>query len=106
MGYATQPATEGFVLRLNGRDLIPFDVVNNFDGQVDCFSWKNGDGRCSLEFKVLSEQVPNDKYGIFKLTVPLRMLKVGQSQTLSVRSLGKDSLRWFGLQPYYNLDIQ
>lgn len=106
MGYATQPATEGFVLQLNGRDLVPFDVVNNFDGQADYFSWKNGDGKCCLEFKVLSEQVPNDKYGIFKLTVPLRMLKVGQSQILSVRSLGKGSLRWFGLQSYYNLDIQ
>jgi hypothetical protein len=98
-GFATTPKTEGYVLSFNGQDLLNFDVVENFDGTSQ-FVWKNEDGSASLTFDAKAELVPNDKYGLFTLTVPATLVKAGVAQEIGVRSLGEGSRRWFGVNLY------
>ncbi|MBR6387043.1 MAG: hypothetical protein IKS14_02210 [Thermoguttaceae bacterium] len=99
-GYATTAKSKGFELSFNGQALIPFDVVETFDGQTTAFAWSSADGSATLEFEAKKELAPNDKYGIFKLTVPASLVKPNQAQDISVRSLGDGSSRWFGINLY------
>ncbi|MBQ2557031.1 MAG: hypothetical protein II561_10815, partial [Thermoguttaceae bacterium] len=64
------------------------------------FAWSSADGSATLEFEAKKELPTNDKYGIFKLTVPASLVKSNQAQDISVRSLGDGSSRWFGINLY------
>ena len=106
LGYATTAKTDGFVLSMNGKDLVSFDVVETFDG-TSRFVWTNADETAALQFVATNELPDNDKYGIFLLTVPASFVKPNAEQEIAVRSLGEGSRRWFGVNLYYDFsDIE
>ena len=100
LGYATTPKTSGFQLSFNGAPFLQFDVIETFDNQTRVFEWKNADGTGALQFYVKKELPPNDKYGIFLLTVPTQLIKPNRSQEIAVSSLGEGSRRWFAVNMY------
>jgi len=97
LGFESQPKTGGFVLLVNGKDTLRFDVsppVNR---------WSNEDGTVTLQFVPL-RLVPQDRLGLFYVTIPRSLLEEGRPCRLSVRSLGQGSRRWFGLHAYTLLE--
>ncbi len=93
LGFSSEPKTEGFVLEINGQEMIRFDMP-----APD--RWQSDDRQVELRF-VPSRTVTVDQFGLFHLTVPRKMLEPGAPCRLSVRSLGSGSQRWFGLNPYF-----
>jgi beta-galactosidase len=91
LGYVSQPKTEGFVLLVNGREVLRFDLG-------DRLKWASADGRIVLEL-IPSRKLPEDRVGQFYLTVSRDLLKPSEPCRLAVRSLGGGSRRWFGLNP-------
>ncbi len=96
LGYRSAPASQGFVLEINGHEALRFDV-SPIDG------WQSADHRVELRFDALVYTSGADPMGLFYLKVPRDMLKLGQPCRLSVRSLGSGTGRWFGLNPYGDL---
>jgi hypothetical protein len=92
LGFSSEPKTEGFVLEINGKETLRFDLP-------EPTTWQSADKRVELRFDS-SRTIAVDQFGLFHLTVPLDMLESGVSCRLSVRSLGTGSQRWFGLNPY------
>jgi hypothetical protein len=95
LGYSSQPKTEGFVLEINGRETIRFDMPAPA-------KWTSADNRVELRFEP-RRAVSVDQFGLFYLTIPRDMLKPGAACQLGVRSLGAGSQRWFGLNPYFDV---
>jgi len=62
----------------------------------------HGPPRVTLQF-VPMRLPPEDQLGLFYATMARDLLKEGQPCRLSVRSLGKGSRRWFGLNPYTDM---
>ena len=93
LGFASEPKTEGFVLELDGKEILRFDLP-------EPKSWQSTDQRVTLRFNSL-RTVSVDQFGLFHLTIPYEMLTPGKPCVLSVRSLGSESKRWFGLNPYW-----
>ena len=65
----------------------------------------------SLSFELLRVERPGpDFFGVFKLTVPNALLQAANADaktaTLSVRSLGEKSRRWFGLFEYRGVAVK
>lgn len=96
LGWRTEPETDGFQLSINGSHAIRFDVTESRT------SWESADKRIILEF-IPKRQLPPDSMGIFCLKVAPGVLPPGRPCTLSVQSLGKDSQRWFAINPYANV---
>lgn len=90
MGYLVQPKTAGFALDINGEEKLRFDVA-------DKAPWQSADGSVKMRFDVRVTQKTGDRFGVFYLTVPHSLLTPGKPCRLTVRSLGKGSRRWFGL---------
>ena len=99
LGYTCAPATEGFVLEVNGKRLFTFDVVPE---EGDHFTWEGEGAR--MEFEVL-RRAPSDAFGRFRLTLP-ESLRSKAGTVLTVRSLGVGSSRWFALYPFTNLVVE
>jgi hypothetical protein len=95
LGYSSQPKTDGFVLEINGKDAVKFDMP-----VAD--RWQSDDKRVELRFEK-RRAVTEDTFGLFFVTVPRDMLTPGKPCQLAVRSLGQGSQRWFGLNPYSDL---
>jgi len=93
LGYATEPKTEGFVLEIDGKEVLQFDLP-------EPTTWQSADKRVELRFDI-RRSLSSDRFGLFHLTVPREMLKAGRPCVLGVRSLGTGSNRWFGLNPYF-----
>ncbi len=93
LGYGSEPKTEGFVLEINGKETLRFDLP-------EPKKWQSADKRVELRFDS-RRTVSVDQFGLFYLTVPRNILKAGKPCVLSVRSLGTGSQRWFGLNPYF-----
>jgi hypothetical protein len=93
LGFPSEPKTEGFVLEINGQEALRFDLP-------EPNAWQSADRQVELRFESLRTVGP-DQFGLFHLTVPRDRLKPGEPCTLSVRSLGTGSRRWFGLNPYF-----
>ncbi len=98
MGFASMPQTKGFVLTINDKHSLCFDLVKDHKTTT----WKSEDGLMSLKFDVLRHE-PEDDFGIFYLTVPMDSVKKGTSQLIKVKSLGKGSRRWLNIQLYTDL---
>ncbi|MDD3587408.1 MAG: glycoside hydrolase family 2 TIM barrel-domain containing protein [Thermoguttaceae bacterium] len=98
MGFYAEPKTDGFLLKLNDRAILRFDLPQN--GLP--LQWKSDDGKSVFRFgdKPTPLATGADSYGEITLTVPVDFIKPGQSQTLSVESLGEKSRRWFCVQPF------
>ncbi len=93
LGFSSEPKTEGFVLEINGQEMIRFDMP-----APD--RWVSDDRQVELRFEI-SRTISVDQFGLFYFTVPRKLLEPGAPCRLSVRSLGTGSHRWFGLNPYY-----
>jgi hypothetical protein len=96
LGYVSQPKTDGFALRVNGKDVLRFD-------HAESLKWSSTDGKATLML-VPRRALPEDHVGIYYLTVSGDLLKPGQAARLAVRSLGSGSRRWFGLNPYTTIE--
>jgi hypothetical protein len=95
--YSSAPPSKGFVLEINGKESLRFDVCHN---DVWESTWQSADGRVELEFDSLRYTSGGDPVGVFYLKVPRDLLQLGQPCRLTVRSLGGGSGRWFGLNGY------
>ncbi|MCY3020837.1 MAG: hypothetical protein NTW87_17610 [Planctomycetota bacterium] len=93
LGWKSQPKTQGFVFLVNGQEMLRFDLVD----QVT--TWSSADNKVKLQFWPMRE-IPEDQLGCFYVTLPQDLLRLGQPCRLSVRSLGKDSRRWFSIHGY------
>jgi hypothetical protein len=92
LGYGTEPKSEGFVLEINGKEALRFDLP-------EPRTWTSADKRIELRLDARRVILP-DYLGLFYLTIPRRLLEPGKPCRLGVRSLGTGSRRWFGLNPY------
>ena len=94
LGWITEPETEGFMLEINGKPCLPFDVTREPQ------EWESTDGKFRLTY--LPTWTSNvDSAGFFFLTARHRLLRSDNGPTtLGVRSLGKGSRRWFALDRF------
>jgi hypothetical protein len=93
LGWKSQPRTQGFALLVNGQEVLRFDLADRPT------PWSSADNRVKLQFWPLRE-LPEDQLGFFYVTLPQNLFRAGQPCRLSVRSLGKDSRRWFSVHAY------
>ncbi len=93
LGYSSEPKTEGFVLEINGKEALRFDMPASG-------KWESADKRVELRMEV-TRTISVDQIGLFSVKVPRDMLKPGEPCRLGVRSLGTGSRRWFSLNPYF-----
>jgi hypothetical protein len=91
LGFSSEPKTEGFVLGIDGRDVLRFDLPAG--------RWESADKRVELRLDVRRTNAL-DQFGLFFLRMPRDMLKAGEPCRLCVRSLGTGSQRSFFLNPY------
>jgi len=94
LGYSGQPKTEGFMLAMNDKDLLKFDLPDNGER-----IWKSENGNAELRFD-MRRDCGQDLFGIFYLTVDRELIRPDTVQTISVRSLGTGSARWFSINLY------
>lgn len=92
LGFSSEPKTEGFVLEVNGKEALRFDMPAPKQ-------WTSADTRVELRFES-RRTVSVDQFGLFHVTVARDLLTPGKPCQLEVRSLGTGSRRWFGLNPY------
>ena len=92
LGFGSEPKTEGFVLEINGKEALRFDLP-------EPKTWQSADKRVELRFDS-RRTISVDQFGLFHLTMLHDMLKPGEPCVLGVRSLGTGSRRWFGLNSY------
>jgi hypothetical protein len=91
-GYVGQPQKKGFVLRLNNRELLAFDIAQRSP------TLASKDGKAKLVFWAVHDTGPTgDACGLFYLIVDKSLLEPGHPCQFSVQSNGADSGRWFGL---------
>ena len=93
LGWQSQPKTEGFVFMVDGKEMLRFDL------SPQVARWSSADGTVTLQF-VCMRVLPEDRLGLFYVTISRGLLKEGRPCRLAVRSLGKGSRRWFGLNAY------
>jgi len=106
LGYWEQPKTEGFELSVDGAGVLNFDLPEDGNAKVGAKSeWKSEDGKSSLTFEVGRVSMPGpDYFGVFTLTVPTALVNDAASgATISVKSLGAGSCRWFSVNDYPGL---
>jgi hypothetical protein len=92
LGFSSEPATEGFVLEVNGKEALRFDIPGPKQ-------WISADKRVDMRFES-RRTLSVDQFGLFHVTVARDLLTPGKPCQLGVRSLGTGSRRWFGLNPY------
>ena len=95
LGHSSEPKTEGFAFDINGKEALRFDMPAPE-------RWTSENGRVELRFEPRRTR-STDQFGLFYLTVACDLLSPGKPCRLGVRSLGSDSGRWFGLNPYTDL---
>jgi hypothetical protein len=93
VGWISQPQTDGFVLGINGKDALRFDVCRGRG------LWRDESNRVTLSLTP-RRMAPEDTAGLYCLGVPSGLVKPGQPCRLTVKSLGAGSQRWFALHPY------
>jgi len=96
LGWVSQPKTPGLALLVNGREAIAFDVTQ------DRTAWASKDGKVKLLFAP-RRRLQLDAAGLFYVTVAPDLLAPGKPCRLAVRSKGKGSQRWFGINPYTDI---
>ncbi len=90
LGWISQPETDGFQVSINGNPQLIMDVTGT------SARWQSDNGDVELNYLVTWNS-NIDSAGLFYLSVPTEMLDEENKLTVEVRSLGKDSLRWFSL---------
>lgn len=93
LGWLSDPSGGEFVLLVNGKDTVRFDVC---EGQG---LWQDKDS--GVELRLLRRRSSkDDQAGLFYVRVPVTMLEPGLPCRLGVRSDAEGSRRWFALHPY------
>ncbi|MDR2117213.1 MAG: hypothetical protein LBP87_12615, partial [Planctomycetaceae bacterium] len=95
LGFEPEPKTEGFEFLINDKVVLKFDLPEPTE-------WKSEDGKTVLKLHV-KKSTQADTWGVFTLIVPKDFFEQGEVLKLGVRSLGKESRRWFGLNPLFDL---
>ncbi|MBQ9875170.1 MAG: hypothetical protein IJM30_11990 [Thermoguttaceae bacterium] len=96
LGYWSEPKTDGFALSLNGKQILTFDLPDKGAKVGDSVEWKGESGAVLKLDLGRVEQMGPDFFGVFYLTVPKEAATSnGDRATLSARSLGENSRRWF-----------
>lgn len=90
LGWLSEPATDGFEMVLNDRQVVELDVT------LHSKSWQSADGQVQLDYLV-TWQSDTDSGGLFYLTVPRDLLDAKDRLAVEVRSRGAGSQRWFAL---------
>jgi hypothetical protein len=93
LGWVSQPKTEGFILCVNGKDAVHFDVCRGRG------LWRDETNRTTLSFAP-HRMTSEDTAGLFYLGVSRNLVAPGQPCRLAVKSLDSGSQRWFALHPY------
>ena len=94
LGWSSEPATEGFILEINGKPCVRFDVTR------EPKEWTAKADQVQLLY-LPTWTSSTDSGGFFFLTAPNRLLhNTSGPTTLGVRSLGKESRRWFALDRF------
>ncbi len=112
LGYWSEAQTDGFELSVDGKAVVRFDLPTDENAAVGTTcDWKNAETDATLSFELLRVERPGpDFFGVFKLTVPNALLQAANADaktaTLSVRSLGEKSRRWFGLFEYRGVAVK
>lgn len=100
LGFSGQPVTEGFSLEINGKTVLKFDIPEE---NAKSAQWKSHDNKSVLKFEIKRFE-PQDRFGIFKLTISPELLTGDKKgETITVRSLGAGSRRWFSINPVTDL---
>ena len=100
MGFFGQPKTDGFTLEINGKSVLKFDLP---DENAKTAQWKSLDGKTVLTFEIRRVE-PQDQFGVFKLAIsPSLLTGDKKGETITVRSLGAGSRRWFSINPIADL---
>jgi hypothetical protein len=94
-GAFNEPVTGGFLLSVNGRDDVAFDLA-----RTDCL-WQNSQQTVALLFQMQWSSA-EDVAGFFYVGVSSDLVTPGQPCRISVTALGSDSERWFGINPLQN----
>ena len=96
LGYESQPSTAGFMLAVDGRDALHFDLSREFS------RWQAKDG--SVEVIYLPTWITDlDSGGYFFFILPKGTVKKTRPISFSVRSLGAGSRRWFAIDAEQNI---
>ena len=96
LGYETQPSTAGFMLTVDGKDAVHFDLSRKFS------RWRAKDG--SVEVVYLPTWITDlDSGGYFFFILQKDIVKKKRPITFSVRSLGAGSRRWFAIDAKQNM---
>ena len=96
LGYESQPSTAGFMLTVDGKDAVHFDLSREFS------SWRAKDG--SVEVIYLPTWITDlDSGGYFFFILHKGTVKKKRPITFSVRSLGAGSRRWFAIDAKQNM---
>ena len=106
LGYWSESKTDGFLMTVDGGEQIKFDLPESGDlkpGAVQ--EWKSEDGKATLSFKLGRINRPGpDYFGTFRLEVASDRLDANAERTtISVKSLGDSSRRWFTVNEYRGL---
>ncbi|SVB57951.1 uncharacterized protein METZ01_LOCUS210805, partial [marine metagenome] len=90
LGYESQPKTDGFMLAVDGKDALQFDLSRKF------IRWQAKDK--SIEVIHLPTWTSGlDSGGYFFFILPKGTIKKDRAIRFSVRSLGAGSRRWFAI---------
>ena len=90
VGWESQPKTGGFALRINAKQMLTFDVTRRPS------HWSSEDKSVELIY-LPSWSSGEDSAGFFFIVLPKAESRVGRPLSISVRSLGKGSQRWFAV---------
>jgi len=96
LGYESQPSTAGFMLAVDGKDALHFDLSREFS------RWQATDG--SVEMVYLPRWITDlDSGGYFFFILQKDTVKKTRPISFSVRSLGAGSRRWFAIDAEQNI---
>ena len=93
-------------MTVDGGEQIKFDLPEREDLAVgESVEWKSEDGKATLRFELGRVNRPGpDFFGTFRLEVASDRLDANAERTtISVKSLGDSSRRWFTVNEYRGL---
>jgi len=90
VGWESAPKTGGFTLLIGGGEALQFDVTRKAN------RWVSKDTKTELVY-LPTWTSPEDSGGFFFLTLTNVRPDANRAISIAVRSLGRDSMRWFAI---------
>lgn len=97
LGYRSQPKKNGFILQVNGRAVLRFDIAHSKR------FWSGENGDVFLFYLPRNHHSMEDDMGLFCVQVQTSLLTAGKPCRLGVVSDSEGSRRWFGLHHYTDI---